>query len=108
MATLYRAVSKAEYHDYQKNKTFSTAQNTLEAKQFFKSRIAIRAFAASAVEQDYDPPYTSLLVVTIDDNRLSLVSVDIMDLDGFEAISVPEDQLPAFNKCVTFVKEERI
>lgn len=108
MATLYRAVSDAEYLDYQKSKQFNTAQNTLEAKQFFKSRIAIREFVTSAVEQDYYPPYTHLLILTIDDKQFNHIHIDIMDLDGFEAVSVPEDQLPAFHNCITFVKEENL
>jgi hypothetical protein len=106
MATLYRAVSDAEYFDFQKNPLFNTAQNTLEAKQFFKSRIAIREFVASAINQNYFPPYTRLLVLTTDDILLNNVSYDSMDLDGFEAISVPEDELPAFNNCVTFARVE--
>jgi hypothetical protein len=106
MATLYRAVSDAEYSDYLKSRLFNTAQNTLEAKQFFKSRFAISEFVASAIEQNYCPPYTYLLILTIDDIQLSHVQVDTMDLDGFEALSFHEDQLPVFNNCVTFVKEE--
>ncbi len=47
-------------------------------------------------------------MLTINDNRLKKIKVDKMDLDGFEAISVPEEQLDAFNNCVTFVKEEKL
>ena len=108
MATLYRAVSNVEYRDYQKSKLFKTAKNTLEAKQFFKSRIAIREFVASSVEQAYFPPYTHLLILTIDDTQLSKVRIDTMDLDGFEAISVPENQLSAFNTCINNVKKEKL
>jgi hypothetical protein len=88
--------------------SFHTARNTLEAKQFFKSRTAIREFVVSSMDQKYDPPYTRLLILTLNDSMLSEVSYDEMDLDGFEAISVPEDELPAFNKSVTFVKEEML
>jgi hypothetical protein len=44
--------------------------------------------------------------LTTDDILLNNVSYDSMDLDGFEAISVPEDELPAFNNCVPFVRVE--
>ena len=108
MATLYRAMSDAEYLDYNNSNQFNTAINTLEAKQFFKSRIAVREFVKSAVEQNYYPPYTHLLIITVDDQQLNAIHVDKMDLDGFEAISVPEDQLPVFNNCITFVNEARL
>jgi len=108
MATLYRAVSRAEYRDYRNSNQFNTAINTLEAKQFFKSRTAVREFVRNAVEQNYHPPYTHFLILTVDDKRLKKIRIDKMDLDGFEAVSVPEDQLPVFNNCVTFVNEEKL
>lgn len=42
--TLYRVVSEAEKIDYDKNEVFQLGINTLEAKQFFKSREAIVEF----------------------------------------------------------------
>jgi hypothetical protein len=108
MATLYRAASRAEYDDYHRSRQFNTSINTLEAKQFFKSLIAVKAFVKSAVQQEYEPPYTYLFILTVNDKQLSRIAIDEMDLDGFEAISVPEEMLPAFNNCITFVKEKKL
>lgn len=108
MATFYRAVSDEEHCDYRNSNCFNTAQNTLEAKQFFRSRTAIREFVASAIDQSYYPPYTWLFILTIDDKKMSHIHFDTMDLNGFEAVSIPEDQLPAFNNCITLVKEEKL
>ena len=41
---LYRAVSKSEYDDWKTISIFRTAKNTLEAKQFFKTMIAVKDF----------------------------------------------------------------
>ena len=59
MSTLYRAVSQNERNDYFERKEFRIAKNTLDAKQFFKSRIAIKQFVESSVRQtllDYSQP----------------------------------------------------
>ena len=108
MANLYRVVSKREWDNYQKTQLLSIAENTLEAKQFFKSRKAVLDFFKSSKEQNYTPPYVSLLVFQVDDSKFKKILYDSMLLDGYEAISIPENQLAAFNKIVTFVKEETL
>jgi len=41
MITLFRAVSRQEKEDYDEHGIFLTGKNTLEAKQFFKTRVAV-------------------------------------------------------------------
>ena len=35
---LFRAISLAEYKNFEKEKIFKTSKNTLEVKQFFRSK----------------------------------------------------------------------
>lgn len=106
MITLYRAISEREKEDYDRTQSFNTGMNTLEAKQFFKSRIAIKQFVESSVMQNYDPPYIYLLIIRIDETLLRNANPTEMKLDGFDAVNINEDDLLSFNNCVTFVKQE--
>jgi hypothetical protein len=106
MTKLYRAVSQAEKDDYEKSGVFRLARNTLEAKQFFKSRITVKQFVESSVLRTYNPPYLYLLTITVDADRLTMANPDHMPLDGYEALTIAEDDLTAFNNCVIFVEEE--
>ncbi len=106
MITLYRAVSQQEKDDYDSKKIFRTDKNTLEAKQFFKSRIAIKQFVESSKLQDYDPPYTHLLIISVDEDTFKAIHHIDMKLDGYEAVNIDEDHLLGFNNCVKFVKQE--
>jgi hypothetical protein len=108
MTTLYRAISQYEKDDYDSVQIFRTGKNTLEAKQFFKSRKAIKQFVLRSVIQTYEPPYTYLLVLSVDDGCFNKIVHKNMDLDGFEAINIDEEHLPDFNNCVKFVKQELI
>jgi len=105
MITLFRAVSQPEKEDYDALLAFRTGRNTLEAKQFFKTRAAVTSFAGDAVEQNYDPPYTHLMIVTADDDQFDIIQ-RTRKLDGYDAVHIEEDDLPAFNNCVIFVKQE--
>jgi hypothetical protein len=105
MITLFRAVSQQEKEDYDAHPAFRTARNTLEGKQFFKTRIAVTSFVASAEEQNYDPAYAHLMIVTVDDDRFDVVQ-RTRKLDNYDAVHIEEDDLSAFNNCVTFVKQE--
>jgi hypothetical protein len=105
MITLFRAVSRQEKEDYDTHLIFRTGRNTLEAKQFFKTRIAVTSFVDSAMEQNYDPAYAYLLTVTVDDDQFDTTQ-RTQKLDGYEAVHIEEDDLPAFNNCVIFVKQE--
>jgi hypothetical protein len=105
---LYRAISQGEMDDYDQDRTFRTGLRTLEAKQFFKSRKAVESFVASSITQDYDPPYAYLIIINIDEQLLEVANPDSMQLDGFEAISINEDGLFAFNNCVIFVQQETL
>ncbi|HEY4327181.1 MAG TPA: hypothetical protein VGN20_24550 [Mucilaginibacter sp.] len=108
MTKLYRAISQAEKEDYDQIRLFRTTRNTLEAKQFFKSLAAVRQFVERSVLQTYNPPYLYLLTVTVDNSLLHEANPDNMSLDGFEAMNIAEDDLIAFNNCVTFVEEEEL
>ena len=101
MIKLFRAISQNEKDDYdQQQQLFRTGINTLEAKQFFKSRTAVKQFVASSVIQQYDPPYLYLLILTIDEGLYNDSNPTNMKLDGYDAINIDEDDLPSFNNCV--------
>jgi hypothetical protein len=102
---LYRAVSGDEYKDYRYNKKFRTARNTLEAKQFYKSERGVVEFVKDATKQSYRPPYKYILTITMDEGCLNELDPEIQELDRFEAITIHEQDLLAFNKCVKFVEE---
>lgn len=108
MTTIFRAVSSSELHDFNQSGLLRTSFQSLEAKQFFKTRVAVNEFVKSAKQMRYHPPYKHLLVLTVDSGCVAAIAVDKMELDGFKAISVPEELLPAFNNCVNFVKVERL
>lgn len=108
MAKLFRAISQAEKDDYDQTRLFNTGRNTLEAKQFFKSLTAVKQFVASAVIQEYNPPYLYLLTVTVNDDTFNHANPTNIKLDGYEAVNVAEDDLMAFNNCVIFVEEEAL
>lgn len=103
IVTLYRATSRAERNDYETYGQFRTARNTLEGKQFFKSEHAGREFARTAEERNYRPPYSFLFTIDIDEDCLNQFGLQPQILDGFEAITINEDDLPAFNNCVNFI-----
>ena len=98
---LYRIVSHDEREDFQKYR-FRTSRNTLEAKQFFKSEIAIREFYRDSLIQGYQPPYSFLISVDISEECLNMILFDTQELDTFEAVTVFEPDLPAFNDCINF------
>ncbi len=100
MIKLYRAVSQAEKDDYDQTKRFNIGINTLEAKQFFKSPVAVRQFVQRSVIQDYDPPYIYLLTITVNTDLLTQANPDDGLLDGFEAITIAEADLNAFNNVL--------
>lgn len=104
---IYRAVSVAEQRNfYENDESFLTARNTLEAKQFFKSKLAVTTFVKESVKQHYAPPYKYLFVVDIDETCLgNIVGIDNQLLDGFEALTVAEELLPAFNNCINFTEQ---
>ena len=105
MITLFRAVSQQEKENFDIHRVFLTGRNTLEAKQFFKTRVAVTSFASSAMEQKYDPAYAHLMIVTVDDDSFD-ITIRTRKLDGYDAVHVDEDDLPAFNNCVIFVNQE--
>lgn len=105
---LYRAISQNEKDDYDTDQQFRTGVNTLEAKQFFRSPTAVKQFIESSVLQDYDPPYAYLLTITADDNLLEAANPEYGKLDGYEAITIAEDNLLSFNQSVIFVEEEEL
>lgn len=105
---LYRAISRAEKNDFNAHGRLRTAHNTLEGKQFFKSEIAAREFARNADERNYRPPYSFILTIEIDENCLNAIDFDTQILDGYEAVTISEDHLTAFNNCINFVNENEL
>jgi hypothetical protein len=105
MTILYRAVSEQEKEDIDTQKVFRVGRNTLEAKQFFKTRIAVKQFVANAVVQQYDPTYAHLMIVGVDDACFDFEG-RIQKLDGYDAVHIEEEDLQTFNNCVKFVRQE--
>jgi hypothetical protein len=99
---LYRAISLNELADFQNNK-FQCTERTLTVKQFFKSRKAVEDFISKSVMRDYDPPYTHILEIEIDEDMLKKQWYDEQILDTHRAINIYEDFLPSFNKCFKFM-----
>ena len=100
---LYRAVSKAELSDYNQTQQLRTGHNTIEGKQFFKSREAVNEFISDSIKQKYNPPYHSIFEIHIDLACLSNIDYDEQELDTFKAITIREANLPSFNKCINFI-----
>jgi hypothetical protein len=105
MIKLYRAISQQEKEDYYSQQMFRTGKNTLEAKQFFKSRTAIKEFVDSSVIQEYDPPYLYLLIIRVDEDCFNVTDHTDMKLDGYDAVNINEEHLLNFNNCVKFVQQ---
>jgi hypothetical protein len=103
---LYRAISIAEMNDFKQNdNSFRTAKNTLEAKQFFKSETAVETFVRESVKQNYRPAYKHILIVDINEQCLNEIRSEEQMLDGFEALTVAEEELPVFNNCINFTED---
>jgi len=77
----------------------------LEAKQFFKSEIAVQEFIRSCKSQRYFPPYKHLFTIDIDEHCLNQIPHDEQELDRFTAITISEVDLPQFNNCINFVEQ---
>ena len=101
---LYRTVSTNEFEDYTQFKQFRVARNTLEGKQFFKTEAGVKEFILDAKKQSYYPPYSHLLIVEVDSECLSNIQFDEQELDRFDAITIQEINLSAFNNCIKFVQ----
>lgn len=102
---LYRTVSKAERDDYHTDGLLRPGDNTLEAKQFFKSEIAVEEFIQNAKAQRFSPPYKYLFIIDINEECLEGIPYDEQELDRFAAITVFEAHLPLFNNCINFIDE---
>lgn len=105
---LYRAISEKERENYELHKQFRTNSNTLEAKQFFKSKVAVQSFVKNSVSREFDPPYKYLLTIDIDEDYIQNPNFINLNLDGFDAISIYEDDLPMFNLYIKFVIRENL
>ncbi|RYE31415.1 MAG: hypothetical protein EOP42_10620 [Sphingobacteriaceae bacterium] len=105
---LYRAVSEEEMNDFILDKQFRTSKNTLEAKQFFKLKTNCIDFVKKAVLQEYNPQYKHLLTIEINEHFLQNSDYFNSLLDGYDAISIGEDDLLKFNYNVKFVLNERL
>ena len=106
--TLYRIVSLAEWKDFQSKKGFATSKNTIEGKQFFKTEHAVRDFHRRSITQKFSPPYEKLIIITVENECLKESKGGEQLLDGFMAITIPEDYLPTFNNCYKFERCETL
>jgi hypothetical protein len=105
---LYRAVSEAEYKDWENINGFRTAENTLEAKQFFKTERAVKDFIHQSQAAHLSSPYLFTIEVHVLNTCLESLNADYINLDTHEAISIDEDELEGFNKCITFAQGNAI
>lgn len=105
---LYRAISEDEYKDFITDEVFRTAKNTLEAKQFFKSEIAVEEFVKDAIKRRYRPPYRHILTIDVDNQCFEYINSEEQNLDGHDAVTIQEDDLPSFNNCVTFIEQQNV
>jgi hypothetical protein len=101
--TLYRAGSNEELFDFASSGVFQTGPNTLEGKQFLRTDLAVREFAGEANRIGYEPPYTTVFAISINESDFNRIPVDRQILDSHEAITVSTD-LVAFNNCINFTK----
>jgi hypothetical protein len=101
--TIYRAMSEKEFKDYQQAGELRTARNTLEGKQFFKSEVGARYFTERASKQRFAPAYKHILVFDLDEDCYQRAAEAEQILDGHAALTIIEEDLPAFNNCVTFI-----
>jgi hypothetical protein len=99
---LYRAISDAEWKDYEQSQKFNTAKNTLEGKQFFKVKKDVQQYVNWSVGI-FSPPYTKIIEIDIDEDCLKKIEAEEQTLDTMPAITVPEMSLVAFNNCDKFV-----
>ncbi len=103
--TLFRTVSTAEWNDFKKDNSFRTSRNTLEGKQFFKSEEAVLEYIRDTRLRHYSPEYTYVLKVTLSIECLEKIPYEEQELDRFKAITIHEDYLIRFNKCIKFADE---
>ena len=80
---LYRAISDAEKLDFDNCGVLRTTGNTLQ----------------------YNPSYKYFLIIDIHANKFNKIPHADMVLDGYDAVSIHEDHLPAVNKCIVFVTQ---
>jgi uncharacterized protein (AIM24 family) len=99
---LYRAGSNEELADFATSGIFRTGPNTLEGKQFFRTEFSVREFAGEANRIGYEPPYTTIFSISINERDFNRIPVDRQILDSHEAITVSTDHLVAFNNCINF------
>lgn len=102
---LFRAMSTAEYRDYRRSGALAIQDWTLEAKQFFKTQVAIEDFTRMAA--GLRPRYVRVVVFELDINCFRH-EIDERLLDGHMAITIPSEHLPDLNNCITFVEEYAI
>jgi len=105
---LYRAISYRERQDYKKCKQFRTAKNTLEAKQFFKSETGVFEFIEDSLTGNFSPPYKYMYCIELDEECIAKIEYDEQILVGYKAITIQEQYLRNFNKCVKLAVENVI
>ena len=105
---LYRAVSTSEFKDFKNDEKFRTAENTLEAKQFFRTEKAVLEFVRIAIKRSYRPPYKFILIIYVDNQCIQTINFEMQNLDGYDAITIQNEDLFSFNNCVTFIEDKHV
>ncbi|HET6252675.1 MAG TPA: hypothetical protein VFE32_01310 [Puia sp.] len=98
-------MSTAEYKDYKRSGALRIQDWTLEAKQFFKTRVAVEDFIQMA--SSLRPPYTRVLIFDLDSNCFKH-EIDERPLDGHMAVTITAEHLEDLNNCITFEDEYAI
>ena len=95
---LFRAVSKAEKDDLERHVAFRTALNTLESKQFFKDKNAVKQYVRHAKQRDFYPPYEFIVEVEIKNVDMKNIKYEKLELDSSDAVNIPDNQLSSLSE----------
>jgi hypothetical protein len=79
--------------------------NTIEGKQFWLSLKSALYYLKQSQKRDFVPKYEMILRISVNQDCISKLNLEYLDLDGNKAIHIPNDMLENFNNCINFVKE---
>jgi hypothetical protein len=105
---LFRAMSMAEFTDYRTSGLLQIAGQTLEAKQSFRSVVAVMGFVERADAQGFIPRYARTLTFFLDTECFPANALQEQILDGHLAVTIAEEHLPQLNNCINFVSSHVI
>lgn len=109
ISKLYRAVSTLENEDYITQNKIRCIETSLQVKQFFLKKAEVIEYVNLSKIANFKPPYTYIWEIEIYSEMFKSINADFLKLDSFIAVSIEENNLKYFNKCVKLVKQnERI